>query len=121
MEGHFQILCGSLQKDGSCRLEALSQTDKLDHTEHFQVLYLGHFRWFWAPRVGILYLKNFLEVQNHLKVRNHLHNFVFVSMCFLAEKVFKFSKGSITPKRLAKIEVLEKSSLSLSNPSGKRI
>lgn len=93
------------------------QTDQLDQTEHFQMLYLGHFRWFWAPKVGILYLENFLDVQNHLEVRKHLHNFVFVSMCCPAEKVFgffKFSEGAITPKRLATIEVLEKSSLSLS-------
>lgn len=115
VEGHFEILCGeSLQKDGSCRLEA--QTDKLDQTEHFQMLSLGHFRWFWAPKVGILHLENFLEVQNPLKVKNHLRNFMFVSMWFPAEKVFgffKFSKGSITSNRSVKIKVRGKSSFFL--------
>ena len=83
----FHILCGSFVirwklQTGDFVLR------QLDHTEHYKMVYFGHFRWFGVPRVGILYLENFLDVQNHLKVRNYLLSFVFVPICFPAQKVF---------------------------------
>lgn len=48
--------------------------------------------------------------QNHLKFKNHLQSLLFVSTCVFLQKessiFFKFSKDSVPPKCLVKIEML---------------
>lgn len=104
-------------------IDCCPQTDELDHTEHFQLLYLGHFRWFWALRVGILYLENFLDVQNHLKLSGCTKPFettctilcLYLCICLRKKSLVSLSfQRVLSPETLSKNwSAREKFSLSL--------